>query len=100
MPDFTQEQLEKIRFCLDNWDRIEFFKRKHLFEWKNGSITVNYKPTGQIQNVQYYENDNECEKAPKNLLTDIPIDQVPVSAVRVTYSKLTQCRPKSSYPQI
>ena len=59
MTDFTSDQLEKIRFCLDNWERIEYFKRKHLFEWKNGWIRINYKPVGDIQNVEYFHADNE-----------------------------------------
>ena len=65
MPDFTTEQLEQIRFCLDNWCRIEYLKSKKVFDFANGSITLNYKPDGSIQSVKYYEVDNESELSTK-----------------------------------
>lgn len=49
MPDFTPEQLEIIRFCLDNWDRIKLFKEKGLFD-DNVSLSYiqdNYSPDGR-----------------------------------------------------
>lgn len=44
-------QAEVVRFCIDNSTRIIYFREMGLFNWKNGSITINYKPTGEIQNV-------------------------------------------------
>lgn len=61
--ELTEEQGTILRFCLENWDRIEYFKKKKLFDFRNGSITINYKPLGDIQSVHYYEVDNECEKS-------------------------------------
>lgn len=62
--ELTEEQAQILRFCLDNWERIDYFKRKRLFDFKNGSITIHYKPLGNIQSVQYNHVDNECESYP------------------------------------
>lgn len=63
MPDFTPEQLAKIRFCLERWDRIDYFNRKGLFDWSNGWIKVNYKPTKEIQGVEHFQMDSESERS-------------------------------------
>jgi hypothetical protein len=49
MPDFTTEQLEKIRFCLENWEKIQLFKEKGLFD-KNTCLSYiqdNFSPDGK-----------------------------------------------------
>lgn len=55
----TEEQAEFYRFVMDNHERIKYLKRKKMFDYKNGSIKINYKPTGEIQNFEYYQVDNE-----------------------------------------
>lgn len=57
--ELTEDQATFFRFCMDNHVRIEYFRKKKLFDFKNGSITVNFKPTEEIQNVQYHYTDNE-----------------------------------------
>lgn len=59
MIEFTPEQMEKIRFCLENWDRIELLQEKKLFNFKNGRIIIHYRPNGQIHFFEYYQSDNE-----------------------------------------
>ena len=59
--EVTAEQAGFIRFCSDNCERIKFFQRKHLFDYSNGSITINYKPSNEIQSVHFHMVDNECE---------------------------------------
>jgi hypothetical protein len=50
MPDFTPEQLENIRFCLDNWNKIKLFRDIGLFE--DGvflaNIQDNFSPDGKM----------------------------------------------------
>jgi hypothetical protein len=63
MAQLSKEQVEIIKFCTENWEKIKRFRDKGLFEpgVVLASVQANYKPTGEVQNKHFHFVDNNKE---------------------------------------